>query len=254
MKIQFASDLHFEFHDNSRWLRENPIIPESDILVLAGDIGYFCDDVYLRHPFWKWCSDNFKETYIIPGNHELYKRFDINGLVRGWSMKIKANVHAVYNKLISLTDDIDLVASTLWSHIHREEAYSVMKGVSDFRRIRNGEELMDWQRFNYEHEICKQFIEKSVKSSGAKHIIVATHHVPSFQLMSDEFKGSNINGAFASNLDNMIQSLPVEYWIYGHSHRNIDKKIGSTMFLSNQLGYVFNNEQISFNRSKFLEI
>ncbi len=56
MKIQYASDLHLEFHENSRWLKENPLIAVGDVLILAGDIGYLGDDNYGRHPFWDWCA------------------------------------------------------------------------------------------------------------------------------------------------------------------------------------------------------
>ncbi len=45
-----------------------------------------------------------------------------------------------------------------------------------------------------------------------------------------------------------------QYWIYGHSHRNIDKRIGNTQFVSNQLGYVFSGEHASFRPAAFFEI
>ena len=72
MKIQYASDLHLEFPDNTRFLRTNSIVPVGDILVLAGDIGLLDDDTFSSHPFWDWAADNFKQTLVIPGNHEFY--------------------------------------------------------------------------------------------------------------------------------------------------------------------------------------
>lgn len=254
MKIQYASDLHLEFHENNRWLKEHPLIPAGDILVLAGDIGYLGDEMYSRHPFWDWCAENFPQTIVIPGNHELYKNFDINELHEGWEMNIRPNVCVVYNKIIRLDDEIDFVVSTLWAHIHPYEAYFTEHGVTDFRRIRNGEFRLTWERFNDEHDRCVKFISQALLESNARKKIVVTHHVPSFDLMADEFKGSRINGAFTSDLNKMLEISSIDYWIYGHSHRNIDKEIGVTKCVSNQLGYVFADENRDFIPNKIIEI
>lgn len=254
MKIQYASDLHLEFHGNSHWLKENPLIPVGDVLILAGDIGYLGDENYSRHPFWDWCADIFKQTVVVPGNHELYKSFDINELHEEWSMNIRSNVRACYNSVVALSDEIDLIASTLWAHIHPYDEYQTERGVTDFHRIRNGKFRLSAQRFNAEHERCREFIARSVAASKARHIIVATHHVPSFELMSDEFKGSPINGAFTSELGKLIANSRIDYWIYGHSHRNINKTIGNTQCVCNQLGYTFHGEQATFRRDAIIEL
>lgn len=108
MKIQYASDLHLEFKENVDWFLENPIIPTGDILVLAGDIAYLGTELYSEHPFWDWCSRNFNQTIVVPGNHELYRSFDINELYEGWTLDIRANVKAYYNSVISLDGETDL--------------------------------------------------------------------------------------------------------------------------------------------------
>lgn len=254
MKIQFASDLHLEFGENSKWLKSNPLKAEGDILILVGDIGYLGDANYLTHPFWDWASENFKQVIVVPGNHELYKYFDINELHEGWELEVRPNVKVHYNSVIHLAPDTDLILSTLWAFIHPLEEYLTERCVSDFKRIMNGEYRLNAKRFNIEHEKCRRFIEKAVTESKARHIIVATHHVPSFELMSEEFKGSSINGAFTVELSEMIASSRIEYWIYGHSHRNIDRIIGNTKCISNQLGYVFQNEHIDFRLDAMIEI
>ncbi len=67
MKIQYASDLHLEFGENSNWLKANPLIPAADVLILAGDIGYLGDDNYASHPFWDTISENYKQVIVVPG-------------------------------------------------------------------------------------------------------------------------------------------------------------------------------------------
>lgn len=254
MRIQYASDLHLEFGENSKWLKENPLIPAADILVLAGDIGYLGDENYRTHPFWDWASGNFKQVIVVPGNHELYRFFDVNELYEGWSLEIRPNVKAYYNTVIPLEAGAELIASTLWAHIPPTEECLTERCVSDFKRIRNGKYRLSARRFNEEHSKCRSFIERSVRESNAKNLVVLTHHVPSFLLMADEFKGSPINGAFTVELGNFIADSRINYWIYGHSHRNINKVIGNTQCVSNQLGYVFQNEHCTFKRDAIIDI
>lgn len=253
MKIQYASDLHLEFAENSRFLKEHPLAVAGDVLVLAGDIGYLGDDNYNKHPFWSWVADNYNQVIVIPGNHEFYKGFDIDTLHNGWEFQIRQNVCCYYNTVIKL-GNTDLIATTLWAQIRLEDAFRTEAAITDFKRIRHGESILDWVRFNEEHFRCFQFLNESVKGSKAQNIIVASHHVPSYELNAPEFKGSELNGAFTVELGDYIAASPIDFWIYGHSHRNINRKIGSTQCVSNQLGYVFANEHLSFNPEAHIEI
>lgn len=253
MKIQYASDLHLEFSDNYNYLKRNPIVPVGDILVLAGDIGYLNDDNYKTHPFWDWASENFKQVIVVAGNHEFYKYYDLAGVPEGLVVSIRENVKCYYNAVVSV-ENVDFIVSTLWSKIELENAYLTERGVSDFHRILYQKELLTWDKFNKEHDKCLSFIQNKVSESKARYIVVVTHHVPSFRLESPDFRGGKINGAFTVELEKFIEQSPIDYWIYGHSHRNIDKKIGNTKCVTNQLGYVFYNEHTTFDPQKIIEI
>lgn len=84
--------------------------------------------------------------------------------------------------------------------------------------------------------------------------VVVTHHVPSFQMQCPKFADSKANGAFTVELENYIKDSGIDFWIYGHSHYNVDVMIGNTKCVSNQLGYVFHREQESFNPCKNIEV
>lgn len=253
MKIQFASDLHLEFHDNWRWLRSNPLEVVGEVLVLAGDIGYLGDDNYAGHPFWDWASENFAQVICCMGNHEFYKYYDIGPLYDGYCLEIRPNVHSYYNSVVRM-GNTDIVLSTLWAKIPLEEAYYTEQVISDFRRILYNGEPLTFAEFNREHSRCLSFIEDVVAKSDAAHKVMVTHHVPSFELLNPRFANSKANGAFTVELAPYIEQSGIDYWIYGHSHYNKDAIIGNTRCVSNQLGYVSHMEHLTFNQSKIIEV
>jgi len=253
MKIQYASDLHLEFADNWCYLKENPLKVTGDVLVLSGDIGYLGDDSYSNHPFWDWVSENFHQVICCMGNHEFYKYFDVATLEDGYCLEIRHNVHSYYNAVVHLKDT-DIIISTLWANIPLHEAYYTEQVISDFHRILYNGALLTFKDFNCEHQRCLEFIKKSVYESKALHKIVVTHHVPSFLMQCPKFADSPVNGAFTVELKDYIKDAYIDFWIYGHSHYNVDKVIGSAACLSNQLGYVSHNEHTSFDNGKYILI
>ena len=145
-------------------LENHPLQPVADILVLAGDTGYLGDEGFVKHPFWDWASENFKEVIVIPGNHEFYLGYDLGQLHDGWCMEIRHNIRCYYNAVIHLSDDTDLIVSTLWGYIEPQDAFSTERRVNDFYRIKDCGVVINSERFNQEHAKCRAFIEKRLCS------------------------------------------------------------------------------------------
>ncbi len=248
MKLQFASDLHLELSDNSRYLKEHPLKVVGDVLLLAGDTIYLGQESLMKLPFWQWASNHYEQVIAVPGNHEYYAYYDIAAQPESFQIELFPNVRICSNT-VERIGNIDIIASTLWAHIDIQNAYYTERCVSDFHRIMYGDHLLTAADFNHEHERCLRFIKQAVAESKAKTIIVLTHHVPTGLCTAAEFSGSTINGAFTVELGNYIADSGIDYWIYGHSHRNIEAQIGDTRILSNQLGYVSHREHLANNFS-----
>lgn len=252
MKIQYCSDLHLEFTLNKEFMELNPLVPEGDILILAGDIVPF-ENMDLAKDFLKFCSENYKETYWIAGNHEYYHGA-LDGRVGVFKEQTVENVFLVNNYTFEC-EDVQIIFSTLWSNISPEMSFFVKKGLNDYRIIRDGRMLFSVDRSNQLFEENIEYIRNTVKHSDSKRNIVVTHHVPTFQNYPEEYLDSNINEAFATDLDDFIASSNIHSWIFGHHHRNVSAfKIGDTSMLTNQLGYVKYGENVGFRRNAVIEL
>ena len=260
IRIQYVSDLHLEFPKNRQWIANHPLEVTGDILLVAGDTAYLdlpnseCD-TYSAYQFWDWASEHYNQVIVCLGNHDFYGYYDLSSIPNGFCKQIRQNVHAYYNSVVHL-ENIDIIVSTLWSKIEPHNAFQTEQSVSDFFRIMYGEHRLTAEDFNHEHERCLAFIKQAVSESDAKKIIVLTHHVPTLLCTAGEFLNSTINGAFTVELGNYIADSKINYWIYGHSHRNIKAQIGDTLIMSNQLGYLSHSEHLmnGFNTSAMIEV
>ena len=254
MKIQFASDIHLELSDNSRFIKSEPFEVTGDVLVFAGDTGYLRDRTLPNLKFWEWASANYREVLIVPGNHEYYQNYDILTNCVSWSREILPNVHYHQNKVVRI-NNVDFILSTLWSHIRPEDEYFVSRGMNDFRQIRYGGRRFTTDDFNAEYQKCLSFIKESVAESTAEHIVVVTHHMPSLAVVAPQHRGSLLNSAFATELGDFIANSRIDAWIFGHSHANGEATIRNTRLVCNQLGYVSYGEHLGgFDGGKFIEI
>jgi len=236
MTLQYASDLHLEFSQNQRFLKDNSIQPKGDVLILAGDVVPFA--VLDQHDdFFDYLADHFDKTYWIPGNHEYYK-FDLAKKCGTINETVRKNVHLVNNITIK-QGDVRLILSTLWSHISPPNQWQMQRSISDFQAIKYNGDRFNVEQFNQQHDDCLEFITQALQQETAENTVVVTHHVPTLMNYPEQYKGDALNEAFAVELYDLIQATQPKAWVYGHHHFNTpDFHIGGTQILTNQLGYV----------------
>jgi predicted phosphohydrolase len=251
MTIQYCSDLHLEFNENSEYLKLNPLQPVGDILLLAGDVvplGRINEHSW----FFDFVSRGFEAVYWVPGNHEYYG-FDISTKTKSLNEKIRSNVFLVNNCAVT-HGDVHLLFSTLWSNISPLNERDIRQGMADFHLIKDGNGRFTPDHFNQLHQEAKKFLSEELKQKSAKTVVV-THHVPTLMNYPEKYKGTTLNEAFASELFDLIADSGPDYWIYGHHHQSVPAfKIGETELITNQLGYVRRGEHHQFKGDQIITV
>ncbi len=251
MKIQYCSDLHIEFEHNSKYILSKPLAVSGEILILAGDIIPLHDE-FFTNSFFSFIADNYKQVYWVPGNHEFYYK-DIADYPESYNIQVRDNINIVNNIELQY-DNIRFIFSTLWSKISTLYEKTIEQSVSDFQCIRKGNRKFKAPDFNILHHDGLKFLQQSLQQKH-ENTVVVTHHLPSDLCNSDVHKNSSLNEAFCVDLTGLIESSGVKFWIYGHSHFNQKPLyIGSTILLTNQLGYVQSNEHKTFKHNAFFAV
>jgi predicted phosphodiesterase len=232
MRLHIFSDLHLEFAPLQ------PEQPKADVIIAAGDVDRGLNGL-------NWLKANFPEQPVIYilGNHEFYRHslpaltHDLHRATAG------TNIHLLEDAAVEI-DGYTFVGCTLWtSFLVGPDPEAAMRaaeaGMTDFRIIRNSTEqrvlrARDTARL---HQASVLWLKHELTQHDPARTVVVTHHAPSRKSEAPNHENSPLNPAFTSDLDAMIEASGVPLWIHGHTHYNVDYRIGSTRVMSNQRGY-----------------
>lgn len=254
LQIQYVSDLHLEFSQNSAYLAANPIVPTAPILVMCGDICLF-KYIDKHMEYFKLLASQYETIYWLPGNHEYYE-YDLAHKEGSFCETILPNFFLVNNHSV-IKNNHKLIFSCLWTYISPQFQQAIEQGLNDFRLIKHNGLPLTTADYNAQHFEALAYIRKEVRfaNKAEQTATVFTHAVPTLLNYPPQYLDDPVNNAFVVDLIDFIESENITHWVYGHSHFNTpDFTIKNTQLLTNQLCYVLHNEHSSFNFEKKLEI
>ena len=273
--IQYASDLHLEFYANvprdGEFFRRLVVpAPNSDILVLAGDIGHA--EAHITQKFLEWCCSNWKYVIWVYGNHEYYNKKPSEKwkYVKPYTMADKEQAgRDLQERLLNLRvlnkqsvvfpefPDYVFIGATLWTYIPEGQEANIGYTFSDFKYISAEYTLEDgYTRFTPEywsilHQMHTDFLLDTIEGNPRKCIVI-THHLPSYAMILDHFKMDEFNYGFATDLEYLLEKSQVVAWICGHSHGQ--KQIDKGPCYLNARGYPNEQSQFTYNPSKCISL
>lgn len=261
MKIAILSDIHnridvgdvdsFKFSDLSENIKKS--LKDVDVFVFTGDIstcpeGY---DFWIKY-FKKEISNlgnNKFDLLSVRGNHDYYCEksqymalyYELAGKDINSFKPDKINP----NKILFRKDNISFIGTTLWSPPQEERCFKLTDFylIDWFNERWNGDRNNIFKLYKSEKNWLIRTVKKEKKEFPNNKIVVFTHHAPISELIPEQYRNcdtSFLNSCFVNVVpeDNKkFKNLPVDLWIYGHTHENKDITINNIRFVSNQRGY-----------------
>jgi hypothetical protein len=263
MKVKVVSDLHLECCEQGHGV---PDLGEGDVLILGGDIlcaRHFKTNGKLHqvyNDFLQKCADNFDYVLYIAGNHEAYG-YNYEGTWNVLKEQMPVGVHLLENDYVEIGDWI-FIGSTFWTDFHNENPLEMMEAgrlMNDYKTIRitsNYRKMNPNDTLGF-HKESKKYLTKKLEQFKDKKVWVLTHHGPSYQSVHPKYRTETINGAYVSDLDDLILNHPqIKYWHHGHTHTSFDYKIGDCRVVCNPRGYYngYNNEGLNLDFNPNFEV
>lgn len=256
MRILYFSDLHNEHRDPD--FRFPEIDVDFDVAVLAGDIDKPIDKAlaWIAHERDHGALKKRPVIYV-PGNHEFYDAALAMDMSEAMEHASQLGIHLLAPGVVTI-GEVRFIGATLWTDYALNGQAEVAKiaaqlSLDDHKRIAFGTAASN-EPFTADHAARlhkrdRRFIEDKLSEISSK-VVVVTHHAP--HRNSVVRTGDPLSAAFASDLSTMIEVLEPTLWIHGHDHGSHHYRVGETLIVTNQHGYLRDgasqNPEFRFNK------
>lgn len=256
MRVFALSDIHTDFPDNMRWIRDlSSSDYTEDALILAGDIAHH--PAVLERTF-DILLPKYARICFVPGNHDLWVRESdgINSLTR-------------FEDVLATCSSMGICSSPIRAGGSRRGTwivplfswYTRPEGGSDSLCLeKRGEDptleawsdnhFIRWPDLGDANNPTEYFLRLNQPSLGRDYdapIISFSHFLPRADLIRaagnekrrpDPYEGFNFSRVAGSKLlDDQIRELGSVIHVYGHQHRNRDRVHNDVRYVSYCLGY-----------------
>lgn len=252
MKVQFCSDLHLEMRPKDYKLAQT----NADIIILAGDVHVGIDAV----EFAVDESQRQKKPVIfVAGNHEYYGQ-DYDHLLNKMRLALIDNpqVHFLENDEL-IIDGTRFLGATLWTDYKGDTISETEDNMNYSGRCLRDHVVIRRTYKNFTPQDAAAINSSSVAFLSHKlneefdgRTFVITHHGPSPQCQHQHYPVGQISTAFHSNFDSLVRKA--DAWIFGHTHSNLNTKVGNCRLVSNQMGYPGENMLVPFRDDWVMDI
>jgi hypothetical protein len=277
MRIQLFSDLHLERDPAFQPL----IFPDTDVVVLAGDIGSYQERSRLPDEDFGLARFSPRRdgaprarVLYVPGNHEFdgleyddaYERLQRVCTYLGIEWLDGASI---------VIDGVRFIGTTLWSDFDaiagserdltkqlqaRNKAYRAANYyLSKNTTFRNGEPVLaEAQR---EMSLaCQAWLRAALAAPFDGPTVAVTHYAPSLRSADPRYGLSAGTAGFCNAMDAMIPYADI--WMHGHLHcandyvvdGAVDGLARSCRVVANPLGYASKGEQAAFRPALVIEV
>lgn len=259
MRFDVCSDFHLDFFPEMPGFGPviDSVFPEScaTTLLVAGDLfpNIGVPDARVER-FFKAAEERYERIFVVLGNHDYWSTTlsDAPDEARKAYGRF-SKVRILQDETVELDEKTLLFGSTLWSRVPVTDELFIEGFMRDYQWIlrEDRENLIHVSDTTAAFESSWIKARAALASNPGKRFVFLTHHSPSrcralTGLRKESWYRSNC--AYHNDLEGFVFDHPeIRLWVHGHTHSEMDYRIGQCQVLCHPCGYYGRSWELSEN-------